>query len=81
MAWAAAHELELARRAAAMRGVGAAAGQITSIKTGDLSIGFASTQQGAGDADDDDYWRSTLYGQRYLSLRKSRAAGTPTRIL
>jgi hypothetical protein len=50
---------------------GLAAGPVASIRTGEESVSFAARGSRAGPADDDDF-RGTKWGRRYLKLRGSR---------
>jgi len=70
MCWLAAHHVQLFHVASA---ASAGLGAVTQQRDGDLSRSYASSAQG----DEDDWLRTTGYGQRYLRCRRSTAAGTP----
>ena len=67
----AAHLLTLSARSST---AGAGAGAITGMSTGDFSMSFAPvmTRPGA-----DAELATTVYGQQFLALRSTRAAGAP----
>lgn len=70
MVWAAAHSVELSP---AVQGGAQVTGPLTSQRDGDLSRTYASLAR----SDDDDWWRLTWYGQRYLDTRSKLAAVGP----
>jgi hypothetical protein len=53
-------------------------GSVTSLKTGDESIGFAAPSIPAGATSNDAWLATTSYGQNFMWLRDTRPASTPT---
>ena len=72
MACWALHWLTLAARAEASAFGSSVAGPVTSIRTGDESIGFQQTPMGAGGGVGDLHFMESTWGKRYLSYRDSR---------
>lgn len=74
MVWHAAHVIERTP------GLGSASadapGLVTSKRAGDLAVTYGAPPGAA-----DDELATTTYGQRYLALRRSRAACAPTAVL
>lgn len=71
MACWALHWLTLAERAEASAFGSSVSGPVTSIRTGDESIGFQQTSMSAG-APGDLHFMETTWGKRYISYRDSR---------
>lgn len=71
----AAHLMALDGRAAASGGGGGGVGPITGERAGEVSINYGySGTSGAGTADG---LETTVYGKRFLALRRSRAGTKP----
>lgn len=67
-----AHELTLKARNAAAAGSGSAVGAVTSVRTGDLSLGYGGSGLTAGSDAEIAYYQQTTHGIRFLLLRDSR---------
>ena len=68
-----AHRLTLQARDSAAAGSGAAAGAVTSVRTGDLSVNYASSGLSIAPGDTEAaYYSQTTHGLRFLALRNSR---------
>jgi hypothetical protein len=72
MAYYAAHTLTMQDRAAAG---GASGGEVTARSAGDLSESYATSATAATSGSD--FLTETIYGRKYLSIRRSRSASGP----
>lgn len=72
MACHALHWLTLAEREENTALGGNVSGPITSIRTGDESIGFQQSAMSVGGGDSDMQFKETTWGKRYLSMRDTR---------